>query len=314
LEGRTRAFLKIQDGCDYRCSFCTIPLARGRSRSQPLPDILCSIERLAERGIREVVLSGINLGDYGKGLPEPEAGQPCAYSFLEVVRAISLADLPVRRFRISSIEPNLLTDSIIQAVAQSPVFMPHFHIPLQSGSDTVLAEMRRRYRSGLYAERVASIRHAMPDAAIGVDVIVGFPGESEAEFQRTYDFLAALDVTYFHVFPYSERANTLAAELPSSVPQAVRYARCDALRALSEHKRRAFAARHAGQTRPVLWESQLQDDCLSGYTDNYIRVSRPATEADLAQWANTIELVTLTEVAPDGLVRLPEAVVGELVG
>lgn len=262
---RTRSFLKVQDGCDYKCSFCTIPLARGKSRSDSLSNIVANAERLAGEGVREVVLTGVNIGDYGKDQPE---------TFIDVVRALDTVE-GIDRIRISSIEPNLLTDEVIAYVAASQRFMPHFHIPLQSGNDAMLKLMRRRYKRNLYADRVATIKQLMPHACIGVDVITGHPGESDAHFLDTYHFLNALDVSYLHVFTYSERANTHAISLPDPVPQAVRNDRTTQLRSLGEKKRRHFYGQHEGTCRPILFEEEVSEGHLHGFTDNYIKVITP---------------------------------------
>lgn len=265
-DARTRAFLKVQDGCDYNCSFCTIPLARGASRSQPVEDVLAHARRLVANGYREIVLTGVNTGDYGR-----KEGTTFHDLLLRLHEVEGLA-----RLRISSIEPNLLTDPIIALAAGSDRLMPHFHIPLQSGSDEILGRMRRRYRSGLYRDRVASILAAMPDAGIGVDVIVGFPGEREDHFMETYDFLHELPVQYFHVFTYSEREDTPAAGFEAVVPVEERRRRTRMLRTLSEKKRAAFARRHQGTVRPVLFETPQPDGSVQGFTDNHIRVRIPA--------------------------------------
>lgn len=297
-EERTRAFLKIQDGCDYKCAFCTIPLARGKSRSATLPSILQQAHLLAQDDIQEIVISGINLGDYGHGVP---------HTLLEVFQALDSEPGLPGRLRISSIEPNLLTNELIDFVAQSTRFVPHFHIPLQSGSDHVLALMRRRYRSDLYRERIARIKAAMPDAGIGCDVITGHPGEGETEFLETYTFLNELDVSYLHVFPYSERANTHALTLASSVPQAERLQRADRLRTLSLKKRRHHYLQHLGEWRPVLFEEKAdKDGYMLGFTDNYIRV-RTAYDPLLV---NEVHNVRLARLNADGLVdiELPDEV------
>jgi threonylcarbamoyladenosine tRNA methylthiotransferase MtaB len=275
LEERTRAFLKVQDGCDYKCSFCTIPLARGASRSNTIDSVVDTARTLTAQGIQEIVISGINLGDYGANMDWD--GSP---KLVHLLRALDEAPGVAPRLRVSSIEPNLLGNDIIAFVASSRRFQPHFHVPLQSGNNIVLAAMRRRYKRELYADRVAAIKAAMPHAAIGVDVIVGFPGETDAHFLDTYKFLTDLDVSYLHVFPYSERANTLAAELPDAVPQAVRNERSEMLRQLSVKKRRYFYEQHVGTTRPVLWEEAPRKTdkglvMMEGLTDNYIRVSTP---------------------------------------
>lgn len=264
-DARTRAFLKVQDGCDYNCSFCTIPLARGGSRSQPIEDAHRQACDLVANGFREIIITGVNVGDFGKGRSES------LYDLL-----LRLHDVEgLERLRISSIEPNLLTDEIIELAGRSDRMAPHFHVPLQSGSDEVLGWMRRRYRSALYRDRVEKILSVMPDAAIGVDVIVGFPGESDEHFQETYDFLHALPVAYFHVFTYSERENTPAAEYGSAVPVETRRRRTRMLRTLSEKKRAAFAERYRGEVLPVLFEHGEHGEVIHGFTDNYIRVGVP---------------------------------------
>lgn len=283
VEERTRSFLKVQDGCNYNCSFCTIPLARGKSRSDRLENVIENSYKLAAAGAKEIVLTGINLGDYG-------ADQP--YDFLELVNALEQTPNGIARYRISSIEPNLLSDEIIETVAQSRRFMPHFHIPLQSGSNTVLGWMRRRYRRELYADRVAKIRELMPDCAIGVDVIVGFPGETEALFDETYRFLADLPVTYFHVFPYSARSNTVAATMQGHLSEEVKKERAQRLRQLSNRKRRAFAQAYLGTQREVLWEASNKNGYIAGWTDNYISVRQPWNPA----YVNRLQQVRLTEL------------------
>ena len=267
---RTRTFLKVQDGCDYNCPFCTIPMARGKSRSDTVANVVNQVTLLAEEGVREIVLTGVNLGDFGKGA---EGNRRHQESFYDLVQALDVVE-GIERFRISSIEPNLLTCDIIDFVAGSRAFMPHFHIPLQSGSNTVLSMMRRRYRKDLYLERIQHINNAIPHCAIGVDVIVGFPGETEDLFQETYQFLHSLDISYLHVFTYSERPNTHALELSPVVPISVRNERNKMLRNLSYKKMHAFAEKHEGQTRKVLFEGE-KNGMLEGYTDNYIRVATP---------------------------------------
>jgi threonylcarbamoyladenosine tRNA methylthiotransferase MtaB len=268
LGERTRTFLKVQDGCDYSCSFCTIPLARGASRSGSVASVVERVEKLAEQGVKEIVLTGVNLGDFGLQGPERQRLE----DFTQLVQALDEVK-GIRRFRISSCEPNLLTDEVIQTVAVSQRFMPHFHLPLQSGSDKILGLMRRRYRRALYADRVARIKELMPHAGIGVDVIVGFPGETEADFLETYHFLNELPVSYLHVFPYSERANTLAPSLKGRVPERVRGERTTQLRSLSEKKKRFFYEEHAGFETNVLFEDDVTDGRVEGYTPNYIRVA-----------------------------------------
>jgi len=278
---RTRAFLKVQDGCDYGCSFCTIPQARGASRSDTVAGVLPRVEALAAQGVKEVVLTGVNLGDFGGGsLVEARRAE----NFLDLIQALDATDCGIERYRISSIEPNLLSEDIIRFVAGSRRFMPHFHVPLQSGSDRILGLMRRRYRRALYASRVEAIRAAMPHASIGVDVIVGFPSESDQDFAETVDFLDGLDVSYLHVFTYSERAQTAALDIKPVVPVAERHARNKALRALSFSKLEAFTARFAGAVRPVLWERVEAGGMMEGYTDNYLRVQAPYR----VDWANTV--------------------------
>lgn len=268
---RTRTFLKVQDGCDYNCSFCTIPMARGHSRSDSIQGVLNNIEELSKNNSKEIILTGVNLGDFGKGY---NGNQKTKETFFDLAKAIDEQNL-VPRVRISSIEPNLLTDEIIEFVADSKTFMPHFHIPLQSGSNEILGEMRRRYKRELYAERVAKIKSLMPHCCIGVDVIVGFPGETDKYFEETYDFLHSLDVSYFHVFTYSERENTLADRMKNVVPNRIRHERNQRLRMLSEKKMLHFSQQHLGDKRPVLFEQQKKEGMMSGYTDNYIKQIRP---------------------------------------
>lgn len=274
LTDRTRTFLKVQDGCDYTCSFCTIPLARGHSRSDSIRGVMDNLQELEQSGVKEVVLTGVNIGDFGKGY---SGNRHHEENFTDLVRHIDRHS-GIPRFRISSIEPNLLTNEIIDCVADSGRFMPHFHIPLQSGSDRILGAMRRRYRSDLYADRVHTIRQRMPHACIGVDVIVGFPGETDEEFLLTYNFLNDLPVSYLHVFTYSERENTLAAEMPGIVPAAKRKERNAALRELSDKKMQAFTEWHRGQVRPVLFEQAGKDGMMEGFSDNYIKIRVPFRE------------------------------------
>lgn len=277
---RTRTFLKVQDGCDYNCSFCTIPMARGKSRSGTIDYVKNQARELAGKGVREIVLTGVNLGDFGKGADGGKQHTEDFYALIQTLDGIEGID----RYRISSIEPNLLTDEIIAFVAGSNRFMPHFHIPLQSGSNRVLGLMRRRYRRELYAERVALIKELMPHACIGADVIVGFPSESEADFAETRDFLHGLEVSYLHVFTYSERENTVALDIQPVVPVGVRNERNRILRNLSYKKMQYFTAQHRGQTRPVLFEGKNKSGIMEGYTDNYIRISTPYRE----EWENNI--------------------------
>ena len=293
---RTRSFLKVQDGCDYKCSFCTIPMARGASRSDTVENVVANARQIAAMGTREIVLTGVNLGDFGNGTAVIEGMKPKKEAlFIDLIRALDAID-ELDRFRISSIEPNLLTDEVIAFVAESRRFMPHFHVPLQSGNDKQLRDMRRRYRRDLYAERVATIKRLMPHACIGCDVIVGFPGETEADFLETYRFLQDLDVSYLHVFTYSERANTPAADMQGVVAQEERKRRNHALRGLSEMKRRAFYAAHTGSTRPVLLEQHKNPDLMSGFTDNYVKVEMPFE----AGMVNTIAPVLLGNLTADG--------------
>jgi threonylcarbamoyladenosine tRNA methylthiotransferase MtaB len=280
VNDRTRTFLKVQDGCDYNCSFCTIPLARGHSRSDSIEGVLRNVEELANTGTKEIVLTGINLGDFGKG---NEGGKRREENFYDLVQELDNAE-GIERFRISSIEPNLLSNEIIEFVSSSKKFMPHFHIPLQSGSNKVLGLMRRRYQRELYADRVARIKELMPHCCIGVDVIVGFPGESDEDFKDTFDFLHSMDVSYFHVFTYSERANTLAIDMKPVVPIHIRHERNKVLRNLSHQKMQYFTAKHEGETRKVLFESAEKNGLMEGYTDNYIKIQTPFRQ----EWVNQL--------------------------
>ncbi len=280
VSDRTRTFLKVQDGCDYTCSFCTIPLARGKSRSDTVANVVLNAESLAAKGVKEIVLTGVNLGDFGKG----EGGtKQREESFYELIQQLEMV-AGIQRYRISSIEPNLLTPEIISFVARSEKFMPHFHIPLQSGSNEILGAMRRRYKRELYAERVGLVKEAMPHCAIGADVIVGFPSESDAHFKETVDFLEALPLSYLHVFTYSERDHTKALEIKPVVPLRVRQERNKELRALSYAKLQAFTEAHGGQSRKVLFEDFEKNGMMEGYTDNYIRVATPYRR----EWANQV--------------------------
>jgi threonylcarbamoyladenosine tRNA methylthiotransferase MtaB len=270
MSDRTRAFLKVQDGCDYNCSFCTIPLARGASRSDSIGHVLARIKELSASGIREVVLTGVNLGDFGKENPNMQR----ASNFTDLAKAIEEMDLDIR-IRISSIEPNLLNRSIIDLVAASKKFMPHFHIPLQSGSDRILKLMKRRYLTGLYAERISYIKNVIPDCCIGADVITGFPGESENDFLETCCFIESLDISYLHVFTYSERDNTPAASMPDTVGHGERKRRNKMLRILSEKKLKAFYNLQKGKVGNVLFESMDKDGMMTGYTGNYVKVRAP---------------------------------------
>jgi threonylcarbamoyladenosine tRNA methylthiotransferase MtaB len=269
---RTRSFLKVQDGCDYKCSFCTIPLARGQSRSDSIEHVLEKANELEQKGAKEIVLTGINLGDFGNGTEVIEGMRPRKEAlFIDLAKAMD-RQLSIPRIRISSIEPNLCTPEIIDLVAQSARFMPHFHMPLQSGSDTILRSMQRRYKSELYEARVQAIRSRIPHACIGVDIIVGFPGETDTEFQATYDFLHRLEVSYFHVFTYSERKDTAAIQLDGAVPMAIRRERNEILRQLSEKKKHQFYRNHLNTKRELLVEHDGDENHWAGYTDNYIRV------------------------------------------
>jgi threonylcarbamoyladenosine tRNA methylthiotransferase MtaB len=270
-KGRTRSFLKVQDGCDYNCSFCTIPMARGKSRSDTIENVEANVKELVSGGVKEIVLTGVNLGDFGRGATGSKKHEE---NFLQLIQRLD--EVPgIERYRISSIEPNLLTNEIIQFVAESKHFMPHFHIPLQSGSNKTLAAMRRRYKRELYAERVSLIKTFMPHCSIGVDVIVGFPGETDDDFNETCEFLHDLDVSYLHVFTYSERDNTHALSINPVVPVHVRNERNKVLRNLSFMKSRYFEQQHQGQTRVVLFESARENGMMDGYSDNYIKVTTP---------------------------------------
>ncbi len=292
---RTRAFLKVQDGCDYKCTYCTIPLARGISRSDTLSNVLKNAAEIAAQGIKEIVLTGVNIGDYGKG----EFGnKKHEHTFLELVRALDEV-AGIHRLRISSIEPNLLKNETIDFVAQSDTFVPHFHIPLQSGSNVLLKLMRRRYQRELYVDRVTHIKKRMPNACIGVDVIVGFPGETDELFLETYHFLNALDISYLHVFTYSERENTVAASMDGIVPKNVRAKRSKMLRGLSVKKRRAFYEHQLGTIHTVLFEGENKEGYIHGFTENYIKVKAPWNPA----MVNTIQRVKLDRIDEDGLVR-----------
>ena len=292
---RTRAFLKVQDGCDYKCTYCTIPLARGISRSDTLKNVLNNAREITQKGIKEIVLTGVNIGDYGKG----EFGnKKHEHTFFELVQALSKVE-GLERVRISSIEPNLLKNETIDFVAQSDNFVPHFHIPLQSGSNQLLKLMRRRYMKELYVDRVEHIKSKMPNACIGVDVIVGFPGETDDLFLETYEFLNALDVSYLHVFSYSERPNTVAAQMDHKVPKEVRTKRSKMLRGLSSKKRRAFYELHLGYVQTVLFEGENKEGYIHGFTPNYVKVKTPWNP----NLVNTTHEVSLKQIDEDGLVR-----------
>lgn len=293
---RTRAFLKVQDGCDYKCTYCTIPLARGISRSDTLKNVLQNAKEISEKGIKEIVLTGVNIGDYGKG----EFGnKKHEHTFYELVKELDTVE-GIERLRISSIEPNLLKNETIEFVSNSNAFVPHFHIPLQSGSNDILKLMRRRYLKELYVNRISKIKEMMPHACIGVDVIVGFPGETDEFFLETYNFLNELDISYLHVFTYSERDNTVAANLDGVVPKNIRTKRSKMLRGLSAKKRRAFYESQIGSERTVLFESENKEGYIHGFTENYVKVKSPWNP----NLVNTLHQVELTKIDVDGLVRL----------
>jgi len=293
---RTRSFLKVQDGCDYTCSFCTIPLARGKSRSDSIKNVVDNANELAQNGVKEIVLTGVNLGDFGGpllqrsplGQTSPGGGGLASHrsikeNFFDLIQELEKVS-GIERYRISSIEPNLLTKEIVVFVAQSKKFMPHFHIPLQSGSNEILAAMRRRYKRELFAERVEFIKTLMPHSAIGVDVIAGFPGETENHFKETFEFLHSLDISYLHVFTYSERDNTKALEIKPVVPVNIRHERNKTLRNLSYLKMQHFTTLHRGQKRKVLFEGHEKNGMIEGYTDNYIRIVIPYRK----EWVNQV--------------------------
>ena len=280
INDRTRIFLKVQDGCDYNCSFCTIPMARGKSRSNTIDKVVDSVNALAAQGAKEVVLTGINLGDFGKGFT---GGKKNNETFFDLIQQLDNIH-GIERYRISSIEPNLLTRDIIEFVSKSKKFMPHFHIPLQSGSNKILALMKRRYKKELYAKRVVMIKSLMPHCAIGADVIVGFPGETADDFKETFDFLHSLDIAYLHVFTYSERDNTTALDIQPVVPIQVRNERNKQLRNLSYQKMQYFTNQHIGEIRKVLFENPDKNGMVEGYTDNYIKITAPHKK----EWINNI--------------------------
>ncbi len=293
---RTRSFLKVQDGCDYKCSFCTIPLARGKSRSDTVESVIDNAKKIADLGVKEIVLTGVNLGDFGNGTEVIEGTKPRKEAlFADLIRELDKVE-SIERFRISSIEPNLLTNEIIDFVAQSRAFVPHFHIPLQSGNNKQLKMMRRRYKRELYSERVAYIKSVMPHCCIGVDVIVGFPGETEEDFLETYRFINEMDISYLHVFTYSERPNTLAAEMPDTVPMGERRRRNEMLRILSGKKKYYFYNQFINTTRPVLFEKHKNKNYITGFTDNYIKIILPFRE----NLINTIQPVQLHSVNSEG--------------
>ena len=292
---RTRAFLKVQDGCDYKCTYCTIPLARGISRSDTVENVLKNAKEISEKGIKEIVLTGVNIGDYGKG----EFGnKKHEHTFLELVKELDKVE-GIHRLRISSIEPNLLKDETIEFVSESNTFVPHFHIPLQSGSDELLKKMKRRYLRKTYTDRVTKIKEVMPNACIGVDVIVGFPGETDELFLETYNYLNEMEISYLHVFTYSERPNTEAVDMNGIVPKKVRAKRSKMLRGLSVKKRRAFYESQLGNTTKVLFESENKEGFIHGFTENYVKVKTPWNP----EFVNTIHIINLTKIDEDGLVR-----------
>jgi threonylcarbamoyladenosine tRNA methylthiotransferase MtaB len=293
---RTRAFLKVQDGCDYKCTYCTIPLARGISRSDSLENVMQNARQISEQGIKEIVLTGVNIGDYGKG----EFGNKHhEHTFLDLVHALDTVD-GIERLRISSIEPNLLKNKTIDFVAEENAFVPHFHIPLQAGNNELLGKMKRRYNRELYSERVSKIKEVMPDCCIGVDVIVGFPGETDAHFIGTYNYLSDLNISYLHVFTYSERENTPAATMEQVVPLKVRKKRSKMLRGLSVKKRRAFYETQLGETKTVLWESDNREGFIQGFTENYVKVKTYWNP----ELVNELQKVKLLSIDEDGLVRI----------
>ena len=297
---RTRAFLKVQDGCDYKCTYCTIPQARGISRSDTLDNVIRQAKEIVDQGIKEIVLTGVNIGDYGKG----EFGnKKHEHTFFELVQALDEVEA-IERFRISSIEPNLLTEKLIEFVAHSKRFVPHFHIPLQSGNNEILGQMRRRYQRELYVDRVNQIKRLMPDACIGVDVIVGFPGESDQHFLDTYAFLVDLPASYLHVFSYSERPNTPAAEMKNQVSKTIKNKRSKMLRGLSAKKRHAFYESQLQKTKTILFEAENKEGYIQGFTENYVKVRIP--------WDPTLQnqtrSATLAEIDNKGMVRLAKSV------
>lgn len=293
---RTRAFLKVQDGCDYKCTYCTIPLARGISRSDTIENVLKNAKEIAEKGIKEIVLTGVNIGDYGKG----EFGnKKHEHTFLDLITELDKVE-GIERVRISSIEPNLLKNESIELVSKSRRFVPHFHIPLQSGSDDLLKKMKRRYLTKLYSDRIAKIREIMPDACIGVDVIVGFPGETEERFLETYNYLNSLPISYLHIFTYSERENTEAVEMAGVVPVAERKKRNKMLRILSEKKKMAFYETQLGKNLPILWEHENKGGKMYGFTENYVRVQKPFDASSI----NQIEVLKLDKIEADGSVSV----------
>ena len=297
---RTRAFLKVQDGCDYKCTYCTIPQARGISRSDTLDNVIRQAKEIVDQGIKEIVLTGVNIGDYGKG----EFGnKKHEHTFFELVQALDEVE-GIKRFRISSIEPNLLSEELIEFVANSKRFAPHFHIPLQSGNNEILGRMRRRYQRELYVDRVNQIKRLMPDACIGVDVIVGFPGETDQHFLDTYTFLVDMPVSYLHVFSYSERPNTIAAKMKNQVSKKIKNKRSKMLRGLSAKKRHAFYESQLQKTKTILFEAENKEGYIEGFTENYVKVRMPWDPA----LQNQIQSATLAEIDQKGMVRLEKSV------
>ncbi|MFV0304509.1 MAG: tRNA (N(6)-L-threonylcarbamoyladenosine(37)-C(2))-methylthiotransferase MtaB [Moheibacter sp.] len=295
---RTRAFLKVQDGCDYKCTYCTIPLARGISRSDSVENVIQNAREIAEKGIKEIVLTGVNIGDYGKG----EFGnKKHDNTFLELIQELDKVE-DIERIRISSIEPNLLRNEIIEFVSKSQRFVPHFHIPLQSGNDEILKKMKRRYLTNLYKNRIEQIRQIMPHACIGVDVIVGFPGETDEHFLETYNFLNSLSISYLHVFTYSERDNTEAIDFEGIIPQKIRKQRNKMLRILSEKKRISFYQSQLGTTQKVLWEADNKNGKIHGFTENYVKVETDFDES-LINHSEEVDLVILNNNGSVNIVR-----------
>jgi len=293
---RTRSFLKVQDGCDYKCTLCTIPLARGKSRSDEVENVVENAKKIADLGVKEIVLTGVNIGDFGNGTSVIEGERPKKEAmFIDLIKELDKVE-GIDRFRISSIEPNLCTNEIIEFVAQSNRFVPHFHMPLQSGNNKQLRQMRRRYKKELYVERVAKIKELMPHCCIGVDVIVGFPGETNEDFLATYNFINELDITYLHVFTYSERPNTPANEMEGVVPIHIRRERNEMLRILSEKKKRHFYSQYIGQTRTALFEVSKNKDLMSGFTDNYLKIELPYNP----EMINELGTVRLGEINEKG--------------
>jgi len=295
---RTRAFLKVQDGCDYKCTYCTIPLARGISRSDTLENIKNNVEIIASQGVKEIVLTGVNIGDYGKG---EYGNKKHENTFFDLIKELDKSE-NISRFRISSIEPNLLSKEIISFLANSRLFVPHFHIPLQSGCNEILKSMKRRYNKDLYIDRINHINDTIPNACIGVDVIVGFPGETDEYFMETLDFLKELKISYLHVFTYSERNNTLASTMNFQVPKEVRAKRSMTLRSLSDKKRRVFYESQIGLDKTVLYETENRRGYIYGYTENYLRVRMPWNP----ELANKLKLVRINEIDKDGYIRVEE--------